>query len=263
MTYDFGLQLARIPLETAIPLFVALGLLLSLIGVWLVNSVFTPFQLEPNNLVGGVKFAFLGEVYAVTLGLALIGAFDIYTTAQTNAQREVSTLVSLERATAVYAEPSQAAERAAMRRTIKEYARAVVEKEWRVMSYGIADHEVSLRLVDMANAFLRIEPLTAAQQAAQQNTVEWVRQINEYRTFRLTTVSRSLIAMVWTVLVTGTLTAIVFPWFFGSVNLTAQVLMSGLLVSFLMLHLLMVLQLSYPFIGDTSVSPNAFLEVAQ
>lgn len=263
MSYDLGLQLARIPLETAIPLFVAIGLLLSLIGIWLVNSIFTPFQLEPNNLVGGVKFGFLGEVYAVTLGLALIGAFDIYTTAQTNVQREAATLVSLERATSAYDKPGQTEERVAMQRTIKAYARAVVEKEWRVMSYGVADHEVSLRLTDMTEAFLKVEPITASQQALQQNTVEWVRQINEYRSFRLTTVSRSLIALVWLVLITGTLTAIVFPLFFGTVNIVAQAIMSGLLVSFLVLHLLTVLQLSYPFVGDTSVSPAAFLEVAQ
>lgn len=263
MSYDLGLQLARMPLETAIPLFVAMGLLLSLIGVWLVNSVFTPFQLEANNLVGGVKFGFLGEVYAVTLALALLGAFDHYTSAQTNAQREASTLIALKRAASAYSEPNQTAERSAMERTVKAYARAVVEKEWRVMSYGIADAEASLRLADMTDAFIKADPLTAGQQAVQQNTVEWVRQVNEFRSFRLTTVSRSLIALVWVVLITGTLTAIVFPWFFGNINIVAQSLMSGLLVSFLMLHLLMVLQLAYPFVGDTSVSPDAFLQAAQ
>jgi hypothetical protein len=261
MTYDIGLQLASIPLTTAIPFAIAVGILLSILGSWLVNSVFTPLELEPNNLVGGAKFGFLGEVYAVTLGLAMIGAFDHFTTAQTNAQREAATLASLSYAADTYDLPQQADDRAAMRRAVQEYARTVVEKEWRVMSYGLADPDVSTRLADMNDTFMRVEPATEAQKSLQQNTVDWVSQINEYRALRLTTVSRSLIALVWAVLISGTLLAIMFPWFFGTVNVMSQTFMSALLTSFLMLHLLMVLQLSYPFIGDASISPTAFLNV--
>ena len=116
MTYDLGLQLAGIPLSTSVPFVIALGILLSIIGSWLVNSVFTPFELEPNNSVGGAKFGFLGEVYAVTLGLAMIGAFDHFTTAQTNAQREAATLSSLSWAADTYDQPGQEVDRAAMRR---------------------------------------------------------------------------------------------------------------------------------------------------
>ncbi|MDF1791472.1 MAG: DUF4239 domain-containing protein [Thalassobaculaceae bacterium] len=261
MTYDIGLQLAGVPLSTAIPFVMALGVLLSILGSWLVNSVFTPFELEPNNFIGGAKFGFLGEVYAVTLGLAMIGAFDHFTTAQTNTQREVATLTSLSLAADTYDRPGQDADRAAMRRAVQQYARAVVEREWRVMSYGIADPDVSTRLADMNETFMRVEPKSEAQKSLQQNTIEWVRQINEYRALRLTTVSRSLIALVWSVLISGTLMAIIFPWFFGTVNIVSQTVMSALLTSFLMLHLLMVLQLSYPYIGDASISPTAFLNV--
>jgi len=148
-----------------------------------------------------------------------------------------------------------------MRTAVTAYARAVVDREWGIMSYGISDTEVSIRLTEIRAAFLGVDPLTAGQQALQQNTVEWVRQLSEYRTLRLTTVSRSLVALVWIVVVVGTLTAIIFPWFFGTFNILAQGAMSALLVSFLMLHLLVILQLSYPFVGDSSISSAAFLDV--
>jgi len=261
MTYDFGLWAASIPLETAIPILLAIGLALSLFGSWLVNSIFTPFQLEPNNLVGGAKFTFLGEVYAVTLGLAMIGAFDHYTTAQTNAQKEAATLASLASAAEAYNLPEQIDQRIAMERAIREYARSVVEQEWGVQSYGIADAEVSARLDEIARAFMDVEPRNAAQVSLQQNTVEWVRQVNEYRTLRLTTVSRSLVALVWIVVIGGTLIAVIFPWFFGTVNIVAQTSMSAVLTSFLVVHLIMVMQLSYPFVGDVAISPAAFINV--
>ena len=128
MGYDIGLYLASIPLESAVPLFLAVGMLVSIIGSWVVNSIFTPFQLEANNGVGGAKFWFLGEVYAVTLGLALIGAFDHYTTSQTNAQKEAATLASLKGAALVYNLPEQEADQRAMRNAVTAYARAVVDR---------------------------------------------------------------------------------------------------------------------------------------
>jgi len=263
MTYELAVLLARIPLDVAVPLLIGIAVLISLIGTWVVNTIYTPFQLEPNNQVGGVKFGFLGEVYAVTLALALIGAFDRYTDAQTTVQKEVATLVSLERAADVYDQPGQAEVRAKMKSAVREYARAVVEKEWRTMSVGVPSFEVTHRLNQLSDAFLKADPVTAGQQALQQNTIEWVRQINESRSFRLTTVSRSLVSLVWILLGLGTTIAIVFPWFFGTTNVIAQAMMSAILVSFLVMHLVVVLHLAYPFVGETAVTPSAFLAVAQ
>lgn len=263
MTYDLGLFLARVPLEISVPFALAAGILASTLGTWIINSIFAANQLEPNNNVGGIKFQFFGEIYAVTLALALIGAFDHYTSAQDIVLQEASTLAALDKAAEIYDQPGQDAARAAMKSSVQEYARAVVEKEWRTMSFGIPSFEVTLRFDNMSDAFLSVDPITGAQQALQQNTVDWVRQINEFRNFRLTTVSRSLIALVWIIMLIGTLIAIVFPWFFGTPNVVSQGLMSAILVSFLMLHLLVIVQLAYPFVGETSVSPAAFIAVAQ
>lgn len=263
MTYELAVLLARIPLDVAVPLLIGVAVLISILGTWVVNTIYAPFQLEPNNQVGGFKFAFLGEIYAVTLALALIGAFDRYTEAQTTVQKEVATLVSLDRAADIYDLDSQADTRARMKSAVREYARAVVEKEWRTMSVGVPSFEVTHRLAQLSEAFLKAEPETNAQQALQQNTVEWVRQVNESRSFRLTTVSRSLVSLVWILLGLGTAIAIVFPWFFGTGNVIAQGLMSAILISFLVMHLLVVLHLAYPFVGETAISPSAFVAVAQ
>ena len=263
MTYELAVLLARIPLDIAVPLLIGIAVLISIIGTWIVNTIYTPFQLEPNNAIGGIKFGFLGEIYAVTLALALIGAFDRYTEAQTTVQKEVATLVALARAADVYDQPGQSEDRARMKSAVREYARAVVEKEWRTMSIGIPSFEVTHRLNQLSDVYLKVEPITNAQQALQQNTVECVRQVNESRSFRLTTVSRSLVSLVWILLGMGTAIAIVFPWFFGSANVVIQGLMSAILISFLVMHLVVVLHLAYPFVGETAVSPSVFLAIAQ
>ena len=263
MTYELALLMARIPLDVMVPLLIGVAVLVSVVGTWVVNTIYTPLQLEQNNSVGTAKFTFLGEIFAVTLALALIGAFDRYTDAQTTVQKEVATLVALDRAAEAYDEPGQSDTRARMKSAVREYARAVVEKEWRTMSVGVPSFEVTHRLAQLSDAFVKAEPVTNAQQALQQNTVEWVRQVNENRSFRLTTVSRSLVSLVWVLLVLGTVLSIVFPWFLGTTNVIAHAVMSAILVSFLVMHLVVVLHLAYPFVGETAISPSAFLAVAQ
>jgi hypothetical protein len=263
MVNDFGILLAQLPLRTSLVLVVILAIMISVFGSYVVNSLVPVEQLAENNTVGGIKYQFIGEVYAVTLGLALIGAFDHFTNAQTVVQREAATLSSLNRAVDAYDTPQQAEDRARMKEAIRQYARAVVEKEWHSMSFGIANDEVSIRFGELANVFNKVDPVTKSQEVLQQNTVEWVREINEMRSFRLTTVSRSLIALVWAVILSGTVIALAFPWFFGTFNYLSQTVMSTLLSTFLLLHLVVILHLAYPFAGETAVSPSAFIALAR
>lgn len=263
MEGGFTIWLAGLPVGLAAAVIVGLGVLLSLTGSFIVHRLYTLQELQANNLVGGSKFSFIGEVYAVTLGLVLIGAWNNYVDARDNIQKEAATLGFLRDAASVYDGPDQLSQQAEMRRAIQLYARAVVEKEWRTMSLGVASPEVSLRFQALVDAFTKVEPVNNRQQALQQNTVEWLREVNEHRSFRLTQISRSLIGLVWLLIGFGTLVAIGFPWYFGTVNPLGQAAMSAVLTAFLMVHILVVLKLAYPFVGETAIQPDPFIRLAQ
>jgi hypothetical protein len=263
MTFDIGLFLAQLPLRVSVPLVLFLAVSASFLGSWIFNSIFTTDQLTQNNSVGGVKFQFIGEVFAVTLGLALIGAFDHYAHARDAAQKEVSTLQALSRASDAYDQPEQANTRIQMKSTVRNYSRAVVEQEWHSMSFGIKNFQVSQRFREMTDAFTLAHPVNAMQEVLQQNTVEWTREVGELRNFRLTTVSRSLIALIWIIILFGVAIAICFPWFFGMNGFLSQAAMSALLSAFIALHLIVIVNLAYPFLGDTAISPEGFLELSQ
>lgn len=260
---NLSLWLASLPMAVSVPLILGLGVMLSAGGTYVVHRIYAFTELEPNNLVGAAKYSFLGEVYAVTLGLVLIGAWSNYVDARDNIQREAATLAFLKQAATSYSEPDQLIQQAEMRNTVRQYARAVVEKEWRIMSLGQPSLEVTTRFERMADAFLKINPLTEGQMALQQNTVAWIADINEYRAFRLTTISRSLIGLVWGLVLFGTFIAIAFPWYFGTTRPFSQGTMSAIVSAFLMAHLLVVLKLAHPFVGETGVTPEPFLAIAQ
>ncbi len=263
MTQDLGIWLAGLPIEAALIVIVGGGVLFTLIGIYVMNRVALPAALEDNNMIVGGKLSFVGEVYAVTLALALIGAYDHYTAARDNVQVEASTLRSLKSALQVYDDPSQLEQRSQMKLALERYSRAVAEKEWRTMTFGIPSFEADLRLDEMIAAFILIEPLNNRQQMVQQNTVDWLRDVTNYRQLRLTTISRSLVSLVWALTLTGTLVALVLPWFYGTPNLVTLTVLSAMITAFLMLYLLVIVKLAYPFVGETAVSPRPFLELSQ
>jgi hypothetical protein len=78
MEQSFFFWLANLPLALSAPLVVGVGIVLSLVGSYVTSNFFTDVELQDNNAVGAPKFTFIGQVYSVTLALALVGAWDVY-----------------------------------------------------------------------------------------------------------------------------------------------------------------------------------------
>lgn len=263
MDLNIFLWLASLPMSVSAPLIVGAGVLLSLLGTYVASIFYTELELQGNNTVGAPKFTFIGQVYSVTLALALVGAWDVYQSARDNVQREAAALISLDNAARVFSDPTQTRDQAEIRRTIRYYGRAVVEKEWKTMTFGLENPEVSHRYQRLVELFTSIEPTSASQIAVQQNAIRWLADINEYRVVRVSTLSNTLIGLIWILILTGALVSIAFTWFFGSPNVWAQASMSAIIAAFLMLHLLVILKLTHPFAGETAITPHPFLQVTQ
>jgi len=264
MAVDPGLVLAQTPLDIALAAALGLSLALAVFGAWGVGRVVTSETLQNNVIVSAILSDVTAVVYAVSLALTLIGAFSHFTAAQTAVQQEAATLQTLDRVAAAFDRPVQRAARQRMRASVQAYARAVVAQEWRSGSPARASAAVELRLDDLAAAFLLVDPLTVGQQVLHQNVVTWVRDVGELRRFRLTTVSRSLAAMIWGVSLSGLGLAVVFPWFLTVPGgMAVRVTMSALLSFLLMMHLIVALHLAYPFTGDTIISSAALEGLAR
>ncbi|MGQ0664093.1 MAG: bestrophin-like domain [Pseudomonadota bacterium] len=260
---NLPLWLASEPLWQSASITIGALVLLATLGHVIVHQFWTEAELLGNNQVGGFKYEVIGEIYSVILVLALIGTWDIYTTARNNVQREAATLSMLKEAAAVYSEPSQVEAQAEMRQHIRLYARAVVDKEWKILERGQASPEAAVELSNLAAAFLRVDPVNARQQALQQNTAQWLATINEIRSFRLTTISRSLTGLVWGLMLAGTVVVILFPWYFSTPNVIGQTSMSAVLAGVLGAVLLVIVRLAHPFSGETAISAEALVLLAQ
>lgn len=258
-TFSLAFWLASQPVGTAAFALIGAGIVVSMLGYYVVNQYFTVMELAPNNIVGGFKFAFLAELYAVTVALCLVGSWEIYQSARDTVQREAATIYFLLQSIPVYNDPSQVEARQDMVQSVRNYAKAVVEKDWDNMRTGrtIAGSDPEFNL--LVRAFLDVEPKTAAQQALQQNTAQWLAQVNEYRINRLSSVSRTLAGLLWLLVASSTTIALAFPWFFGSPNQLTQAIMGGLISVTMTGVLLVAVKLAYPFAGEALVAPGMFL----
>jgi Protein of unknown function (DUF4239) len=64
--------------------------------------------------------------------------------------------------------------------------------------------------------------------------------------------------VVWFVLLGGATLTVGFTFFFGTQNLRAQTLMTGMLSILIFSALLVIIAIDYPFSGPVQVTPHAF-----
>lgn len=251
-------------LPTALAALVAIGLpVLLAMGVGVVIlSVFTPQELAINADVGRAKFSFIVEIYAVIAALTLVGAWDIYQSARDTLQKETSALYMLAHATDTYGLAGQTEARAEMRAALRAYGAAVVEQDWPTMQAGAPGRDSDAAFTRLSRAFMMPEPETQAQQAVAQNTAQWLLQIAEARTARLSVGTRTLTLLVWFLVLTASVSVLLFQWFIGSAHLALHYTMGAVVALIVGIVLLVAMKLAFPVVGAPPLlSPRPFLEL--
>jgi hypothetical protein len=67
--------------------------------------------------------------------------------------------------------------------------------------------------------------------------------------------------MLWSILVFGAILTIAFTFFFGNVNLHAQILMTGILAAIVFMGLLVIISVDHPFTGPVHIGSDPLQQV--
>ncbi len=250
------LYIASTPLSTSIPAAIAISVAISLIATYLTNELYTYPELAANNEVVGIKFSYFGGIFAVSLGLALIGAYSLYISVREISSNEVSALRSLYYSATENEVAASGNGKSIMRQSIVDYTQSVIADEWTGQAQGRMNAKTTQRMVEMYDAFIKYgnaNLLNAAQ-------VNWLGEVVKMRGLRTTTSTRTIAQMVWVILVAGTLLSVLVPLFIGAQNFFVQALMSMLFSIFIMLHLLAIVHLAHPFTGDIAVTASMYVD---
>jgi hypothetical protein len=248
---------------TSLPLWLS-GLLV--VGLTTALAVAAPFivrryasleTLKTNNEVAGFKFAVVGVLYAVLLAFAVIVVWERFAEAETNVAKEAGAAATIYRLSqGISGEPGDT-----IRAALSDYLKVTISDDWPAMERGHASQSPREALEGVYRALLTFNSPERRDTALVSQILHELDTITEMRRARLAAAEGLVPGVIWPVLFGGAILTIAYTFFFGTENLRAQALMTGMLAAIIFSGLLTVIVIDRPFVGVVKVHPDPLAEV--
>jgi hypothetical protein len=240
-------------------ILVGLGTALSMLGPSLVRRYVTLERLTANNEIAGFKYATLGVLYAVFLAFAIIVVWQKFSDAEADVVQEAGAATTIYRLSQGMDEKSGAD----IRHAVTAYLKVAIADDWPAMDHGVTGASRTARqaLDAIYAALLSSEPAERTGNPVMTELLHQLDAMTQARRSRLIAAEGSVPGIIWLVLFGGAVVAIVFTFFFGTRNLQAQVMMTGLLAVMIFAELLIIVAIDRPFTGSVKVEPAALADV--
>ena len=223
-------------------------------GLWVVQRLVPHHRREGQNEVAGFIFAGVGVLYAVLLGFVVISVWGNVGAAQQNTFSEADSLAGVYWISRSMPLPVGAE----IEKDTLAYANTVENSEWSLM----VDHRSSPQATDLVYQIRSLvygyQPVTAQQQVLYEHAVTDVENLASARRERLNEVSDSVPPILWVALIAGAVLTVGFTFLFGLSNSVAHGLMVLSLGALVVVSLILIKEMDYPFAGVTRVDPTAF-----
>ncbi|HET6184997.1 MAG TPA: DUF4239 domain-containing protein [Acetobacteraceae bacterium] len=247
------LFLTRMPLSYSTLLVVVLPTVLAMVGPLLVRRRVSLTRLSTNNEVAGFKFAVVGVLYAVMVAFAVVVVWEKFDEAEQTVTQEAGAAATLYRLSRglepAVAQPLQEA--------LTRYLQAAVEVDWPAMNNGGSALAVSQDLTNLYTVALRANPTSRRDSQVMSEMLRQLDSIGMARRTRLVLAEGIMPGVVWATLAGGAVLTIGFTFFFGTENLRAQTMMTGMLTALIFSALLVTIAIDRPFTGPVFITPHA------
>jgi hypothetical protein len=242
------------PLWISGALIVGLGTVLSMLGPAVVRRYVTLERLTANNEIAGFKYAVLGVLYAVLLGFAIIVVWQKFSEAEASVVQEAGAVTTIYRLSEGMGDKPGADLRVA----VTTYLKAAIEDDWPAMDREIPGASPNARkaLNAIYGILLSPEVTQSASSPVVSEVLYQLDQVTQARRARLIAAEGAVPGVIWTVLFGGAVVTISFTFFFGTLNLRVQVLMTGLLALIIFGELWTIIAIDRPFTGPVKVEPG-------
>lgn len=205
-----------------------------------------------NDTIGYVLSGF-GVSYGLLLGLTAVAAYNNFGAADDAVSREAASLGAVYRDIGRYPEPHGQN----LRWLLREYCRHVIKDVWPEHRKGIIPTGGEVRLEAFQERLLDFEPSSVSEQILHAEALRQFNSFLEQRRVRHHTVTSGIPAVMWYVLIVGTLINIAILWLFD-MSFVAHLLLGGLLAFFLGTVIFLIAAMDNPFRGEVSIGPEPF-----
>jgi hypothetical protein len=255
---DGMMFLSTRPLWLAV-LLVVLVTVLAMAGPVLIRRRVALGRLRTNNEVAGFKFATVGVLYAVLLAFAVIVVWEKFSDAESAVAQEAGAAATIYRLAGGMGDPAGAA----VRNGLTGYVKSLIAEDWPAMARGGASAASTHALDGVYAIVLTFIPANARDAAVLTETLRQLDSLTQARRARLVLATGIVPKIIWLVLFGGAFLTIGFTLFFGTENLPAQAMMTGILSILIFSGLLIIIVVDHPFAGSVKVEPEALAAVLE
>jgi hypothetical protein len=240
--------LSSLPLWITTMILVVLPTLVAMAGPLYIRRRISLERLTTNNEIAGFKFAVVGVIYAVLLAFAVIVVWERFSDAETAVLQEAGAAATLYRLA-----NGSAREISTTRDALDTYLKLAIDRDWPQMASEAESLDVTRALNEL---YVTTIHLTGTGSLAPPVLAEMFKQldsITQARRTRLHLASGIVPSVLWVILFVGAFLTIGFTFFFGTENLAAQVMMTGILSVIVFMGLLVIVSIDHPFTGPVHI----------
>jgi len=239
-------------------LFLGISFVLSIFcaigGLWFVRRNVSRELLMNHHDVAAAMLSIIGTLYAVVLGLVVVGSLTKFEQARGVVGREAASLRDV--FTLSSGLPKPVARQ--IHQLCIDYSMTVLGEEWLLMEAGEHSAKADKILEALISAVVTFKPSSSGESNIQSSLFNEANDLDDSRCFRTMLASPAFDPIVWSVLITGGIVLVIFTYFFGVENFRMQILMTSLVTVVLALNMVLVAMFAYPFSGDVHVKPIPF-----
>jgi hypothetical protein len=242
------------PLWLSGTILVGFGTVLSMVGPAVVRRYVTLERLTANNEIAGFKYAVLGVLYAVLLAFAIIVVWQKFSDAEASVVQEAGAVTTIYR----LSEGMGVKPGGDLRAAVTAYLKAAIEDDWPAMDREVPGASPTARkaLNAIYGILLSPEVIQSTSSSVVSEILYQLDQVTQARRTRLIASEGAVPGVIWMVLFGGATVTIVFTFFFGTLNLRVQILMTGMLALVIFGELWTIVVIDRPFTGPVKVEPS-------
>jgi hypothetical protein len=216
---------------------------------------FVPHPLrEAHNDVAGFIFAAVGVLYAVLLAFVVIAVWEGHDAARQSTFKEADELAGLYWVSRELPLPLGSD----LEHQTLDYAETVMHKEWPLMSGHKSSPEATQLVYQMRQEVLDFHPADQREQVLYERAVSHLENVASARRERLSQIDEEVPALLWIALIGGAVLTIGFTFLFGLSNVLSHTVMVLMLTGLVVVSLIVIKEMDFPFTGITKVQPTAF-----
>jgi len=201
----------------------------------------------------------VGVLYAVLLAFAVIVVWEKFSDAESQVAQEAGASATLYRL--ADGMPGESASR--FDEKLSNYIRLAISDDWPAMARGQASETATRALDDLYQAALQFAPATDREGDVFSEILHQLDLLTQARRARLVASAGAVPDLLWLVLFGGAILTVAFTFFFGTENVRAQSMMTGILTVLIFSGLLIIVVIDRPFAGSVSVRPEALQAVLE